>query len=335
MPSPIVVTGASGFLAKHVVRRLLEDGQAVRATLRTPSREAEVRAAVLPGLDPDAGDRLSFARADLTADAGWTEALAGASALVHTASPFPLEQPRDAEALIRPAVDGTRRALGAAAEAGVGRVVLTSSTVAVMRHDVGGEQDETSWASIEGPAATPYLQSKVLAERAAWDLARERGLGLTVINPGMILGPLLDGESGTSVGLVARLLRGRDPMVPDLRFEAVDVRDVAAAHALALSRPASEGERILAVAGSTSMPDMARALKAAFPDRRIPTRRAPDWLIRLAALVRRDLAPAVPFLGRTSAVTNAKARRLLGMTFIPVEEALLASARSLVERGLA
>jgi dihydroflavonol-4-reductase len=334
-PALVVLTGASGFLARHVTRRLLEDGYRVRATLRAPAREAEVRAAVLPGLPPDAGEHLAFARADLDADEGWAAAMSGAEALIHTASPFPMAQPRDRDALVRPAVGGTRRALDAAAAAGMTRVVLTSSVVAIRHEGPPALQDETHWADPDAPTTTPYARSKTLAERAAWDLARDRGLRLTVINPGFILGPLLGGAAGTSADLVARLLKARDPMLPNLDFMAVDARDVAAAHVLALSRPATAGERIAAVAGALSFPAMARVLKAAYPDRRIPTRIAPDWLIRLMSLAVRDLRAAVPLLGRPQAVSNAKARALLGIDFIPPEEALRATARDLIAQGLA
>ena len=332
--SLVVLTGASGFLAKHVARRLLAEGYRVRATLRTPAREAEVRAAVLPGLAPEAGERLGFATCDLGSDAGWDAAMAGAQALVHTASPFPLEQPRDPEVLVRPAVDGARRALRAAAGAGVARVVLTSSSVAVVSPGATTPQDERDWADPDAPRIRPYERSKILAERAAWALAGELGLALTVINPGLILGPLLDATSGTSVGIVARILAGRDPMMPDLRFETVDVRDAAEAHLRALARPESAGERVLAVAGPLSMPEMARVLKATHPSRRIATRRAPDWLIRALAVVQADLRPALPMLGRSAAVSNAKAKALLGLDFIAPEEAARATARSLIDLGL-
>ncbi|TNC70315.1 NAD-dependent epimerase/dehydratase family protein [Rubellimicrobium roseum] len=341
MPEPVppgalvVLTGASGFIAKHIARRLLEDGHAVRATLRSPSREAEVRAAVLPGLPPEAEGRLTFATADLTADAGWAQAMEGAQALLHTASPFPLNQPRDPEVLIRPAVEGTRRALTAAADAGVRRVVLTSSVAAIVNPGSREMRDESTWLDLEAPGVTPYYASKALAERAAWDLARDRGLRLTAINPSVVLGPLLDRQSGTSVALVQRLLRARDPLVPRLNFAAVDVRDVAAMHVRALALPATEGERVIASAGLLPMPEMARILKRAYPDRRIPTREAPDWLIRALALALPDMRTAASFLGGRDLVSNAKARRLFGMDFIPPEEALLASARSLIEQGLA
>ena len=308
-PRPVVLTGASGFIAKHVARCLLEDGHAVRATLRSP------------------------ARADLLSDDGWAEAMAGASALIHTASPFPQNQPRDRDELIRPAVEGTRRALRAAADAGVGRVVLTSSVAAIAHAGPPDRKDEKDWNDPD--RATPYEASKTLAERAAWDLSRERGLRLTTINPSLVLGPILDIHSGTSVGLVLRLLRGRDPLVPCLNFSGVDVRDVALLHARALGLAATEGERIIASAGLLPMPEMARVLARAFPGRRIPTRQAPDLLIRAMGLLLPDMRAAAAFLGRPREVSNDKARRLFGIEFIPPEEALLATARSLVEKGLA
>lgn len=331
----VVLTGASGFIAKHIARQLLEGGYRVRATLRSPQRAEEVRAAVLPGLAPDAGDRLSFARADLLSDAGWPEAMAGAQALVHTASPFPADQPRDPHDLLRPAIEGTRRALGAAAGAGVPRAVVTSSVAAVVHPGPPEVQDESDWLDPDAPGTAPYDASKALAERAAWDLARDRGLALTAINPSVVLGPLLDDGSGTSVALVRRLLRGGDPLVPRINFSVVDVRDVARAHVRALATPASAGERVIAAAGYLPLPAMARVLKTAYPDRRIPTTPAPDWLLRALAPVLPQVRDAVPYLGRRDLVSNAKARALLGLDFIPPEEALLATAESLIARGLA
>lgn len=333
--APVVLTGASGFIAKHIARRLLEEGHAVRATLRSPARAQEVRDAVLPGLPAEAAGRLTFAQADLLSDQGWPEALAGASALLHTASPFPLSQPRDPQELVRPAVDGTSRALTAAARAGVTRVVLTSSVAAVLHRPPPRVQDETDWCDPGDPTTSPYAASKTLAEREAWAIAGREGLRLTAINPALVLGPLLDRQSGTSVGLVRRLLAGRDPMVPRLAFSAVDVRDVAVMHVRALAAPDTEGERLIASAGLLPMPEMARVLREAFPGRRIPARTAPDWMVRAMGLVMRDLRAAAAHLGREDLLRNDKARRLLSMDFIPPADALLASARSLMEKGLA
>ena len=331
--SPVLLTGASGFLAKHVGRALLEAGHAVRGSLRDAGRAEGLRRTLLEGLPREADERLYFVSLDLTRDEGWDEALAGTSALMHTASPFPLDQPRDPLDLIRPALGGTRRALGAAARAGVRRVVLTSSTEAIENHKpyVLTEED---WADPDRPGIRAYTRSKILAERAAWDLARAEGLALTTVNPGLILGPLLDDRTGTSTGLVQRLLKGRDPALPDLGFGAVDARDVAQVHARALSTPTTEGERLLAVGGSTSFPEMARRLKAASPDRRIPTMTAPKPLLRVMALFIPELRQMLPQVGRHPRFSSDKASRLLGLDFIPPEQALLATARSLLERGL-
>lgn len=340
MPDPVsagalvVLTGAGGFVAKHIGRRLLEDGYALRATLRSPGKAEEVRAALLPGLPSEAADRLSFAKADLLSDAGWPEAMAGAKALVHAASPFPPVQPRDPHEVLRPAIEGTRRALRAADQAGIRRVVLTSSVSAIRHPGPPEVQDERDWLDPDVPGTSPYDASKALAERAAWDLARERGLHLTAICPALVLGPLLDEHVGTSAGLVQRLLRGV-PLVPQVNVSVVDARDVALMHARALALPATAGERIIAAAGYLPAPAMARVLRAAYPGRRIGTRPAPDWILRLLAPMVPGLNGATAYLGRRDIVSNAKARALFGLDFIPPEEALLATAESLIAKGLA
>lgn len=331
----VLLTGASGFLAKHIALRLLQEGHSVRASLRSPARQGEVVAALTPGLSPGAIDRLSFVTLDLTRDAGWTEALGGCDALVHTASPFPIAQPKDPDTLIRPAVDGTRRALMAARAAGVERVVLTSSTVAILSGTRDGRiHTEDDWADADGPPAQPYAQSKVMAEREAWAIAGREGLRLTTINPSFILGPPLDAHFGSSIGLVRRLLRGRDPMLPRIGFPVVDVRDVALAHVRALDRPEAEGQRIIASSGSLWLPDWGRILKAEWPDRRIPTRTAPKALLRILALFDAEIRAALPSVGHMEEVSAEKARRLLGIDFIPPNAALIAAGRALVTRGL-
>jgi dihydroflavonol-4-reductase len=334
--SPVLVTGASGFLAKHIVLALLREGYPVRASLRDPARAAEVRQAVLPHLPAGAERGLSFATLDLTRDEGWSEAMAGAAALIHTASPFPIAQPKDAEEVIRPAVDGTRRALRAAAAAGVGRVILTSSTTAIIgRRRDGRVHTEADWSDAEDPPENPYTRSKVMAERAAWEIAGNEGLALTAINPAFILGPPLDSHFGASIGLVRRVLRGRDPMLPRLGFPVVDVRDAALAHLRALARPETAGERFIAAAGALWMTDWGRILKQRWPDRRMPTRAAPKPLLRLLALFDGEVRAALPGVGHREEVSAAKAQDLLGIDFITPDRALLAAAEVLMARGLA
>jgi len=332
----IVLTGASGFIAKHILLQLLGTGHRVRATIRSPARADEVRSAVLPHLDSEAGQRLEFATLDLNSDAGWGEALAGATALVHTASPFPIAQPKNPEDVIRPAVDGTLRALGAARDAGVHRVVLTSSMIAVINEAKGFPQDESDWCNPDLPTTTPYGRSKTLAERAAWDfVAGTPGMQLTTINPGFVLGPLLDDTYGSSVGLVKRILGGKDPMLPSFALPLVDVRDVALMHLRALERPETAGRRYIAADEPVAMPEMGRILKTVYPTRRMPTRAAPWLVVRMLALFDREVRSILPKIGKVERLSNARARAEMDMSFIPAAEALKATAASLIDRKLA
>lgn len=334
---PVFVTGASGFLAKHVVLTLLREGHGVHASIRDPKREDEVRAAVRPHLPDGAEGNLTFVTLDLTRDDGWKEAMQGCAALIHTASPFPISQPKHADDLIRPAVDGTGRALRAAKAADIDRVVLTSSTVSIIdpaRRD-GHIYTEADWSDANGPPEAPYARSKVMAERTALEIAAAEGLRLTTINPSFILGPALDGQFGSSIGLVKRVLRGRDPMMPRLGFPVVDVRDVAEAHVRALTRQGAVGERFIASSGSLWMTDWGRILKTVYPDRRMPTMAAPKPILRLLALFDGEIRAALPSVGHMEKVSSEKARNVLGIDFIPPDKALIAAAESLTSRGLA
>ncbi len=329
----VLLTGCSGFIAKHVALKLLNAGYNVRGTLRRLDRGDEVLAAVGPHLGPGAGT-LTFVQADLEADAGWAEAMVGVAAVVHTASPFPIAQPKDPAVLIRPAVEGTSRVLKAAAAAGVTRVVLTSSTVAIMNDTKPGTlHDEGDWCDVSLPSTSPYAKSKTLAERAAWELAKSLGLQLTTVNPGLVVGPPLDEHYGSSLGLVERVLKGKDPMLPNIGFPTVDVRDVAEMHLRALQRPETVGKRYISAAGSMAMLDMGRTLKAAYPTRRIPTREAPAILLRVLALFDPQIRSILPKIGTLDHVSNARAVQDMGMEFIAPKAALLASADWLVRHG--
>jgi len=329
----VLLTGCSGFIAKHVALKLLNAGYHVRGTLRRMDRADEVRAAVAPHLTGGAGT-LTFVQADLEADTGWAEALAGVAAVMHTASPFPITQPKDPAVLIRPAVEGTERVLKAAAAAGVTRVVLTSSTVAIMNDGKPGVlHDEADWCDITLPSTTPYAKSKTLAERAAWDLAKTLGMQLTTVNPGLVVGPPLDEHYGSSLGLVERLLKGKDPMLPGIGFPVVDVRDVAEMHLRALQRPETAGKRYISTSGSMAMVDMGRTLKAAYPTRRIATREAPAIMLRLISLFDPQIRAILPKIGQLERTSNARAVKEMGIEFISPKAALLASADWLVKHG--
>ncbi|MCY1127611.1 NAD-dependent epimerase/dehydratase family protein [Frigidibacter sp. RF13] len=335
----IFVTGASGFLAKHIVLKLLGAGCAVRGSVRGERQAQAVRDAVLSLAGEAAASRLSFATLDLLKDEGWAEAMQECDALIHTASPFVITERDNPDALIRPAVDGTLRALMAARAAGIERVVLTSSVVAVqgaISPDRSDPYTEADWSDPDDPRLDLYARSKTLAERAAWDYAAQYGLQLTAINPGWILGRPLDRDFGTSVNLVARVLRGKDPMLPRLSFSVVDVEDVAEAHVRALRIPEAIGERIIVTTeGSLWFPDWGRALKERWPERRIATRTAPRFLLKLLSLFDREIRAALPRLDAPMTSSNEKARRLLGLEFTDARTALLKSAEFLIEEGLA
>ena len=335
----VLVTGGSGFVAVHCIVQLLQAGYRVRTTVRSPGREAEVRAMVAAG-GADAS-AFGFAAADLMRDAGWAEAVAGCDFVLHVASPFPLNVPRDEDELIVPAREGALRVLRAARDAGVKRVVLTSSFAAVGYGTAytGRPYTEKDWTDPAGEGVSAYVKSKTLAERAAWDfIAREGGaLELTTVNPVGIFGPALGKDVSTSIEIVRRMMNGEVPGLPDMVFGVVDVRDVADLHLRAMVEPAARGERFLAVAGDfVSMAQIAAVLKSrlGLAAKRVPTRRLPDWLLRVVALFDPSVRQILPELGRAKNASNEKARRVLGWTPRSNEDALVATAQSLGPLGL-
>ncbi len=338
----VLVTGGTGFVAAHCMIQLLAAGHEAHATVRDLKREGDVRAMLRQGGAGDVGERLKLFRADLNADAGWAEAAAGCDYALHVASPFPSPVPKDENDLIAPARDGALRVLKAARDAGVKRVVLTSSFAAI---GYGAPKDRTAvfteedWTNLNVPGVQPYQKSKTIAERAAWDfIAREGGgLELAVVNPVGIFGPVLGPDTSTSILLVSRLLDGSLPGCPDLSFGAVDVRDVADLHLTCMTHPAARGERFLAIGGDfVSVRQIAQMLKEGAGDiaRKVPTRSLPTWLMRMVGLFDPEVKGVLPELGKRKNASNEKARRLLGWAPRSPREAILATARSLSELGL-
>ncbi|MFB4284542.1 SDR family oxidoreductase [Nonomuraea sp. MTCD27] len=330
----VLVTGGSGHVGSHVIRRLLADWHRVRTTVRSLSRAAGVRA-----MADEAGDRLEIVSADLSADDGWAEAVAGCAHVLHVASPFPAAQPDNPDEVIVPARDGALRVLRAARDAGVKRVVLTSSFAAVgYSRKPGDEYDENDWTD---PADdnTPYIRSKAIAERAAWDFvdAEGGGLELAVINPSGIFGPLLGPYLSASTGLIKAMLEGAMPIVPPVYFGVVDVRDVADIHVRAMRHPAAAGQRFLAGSGEAlSFLRLARILAAHLGTAaaRVPTREFTPDEVREAARSNPALRETVSRLGHIPVLRTDKAREVLGWAPRDPETTIVDTAESLIRLKL-
>ncbi|WP_278265706.1 NAD-dependent epimerase/dehydratase family protein [Nocardia sp. AG03] len=335
MTTRVLVTGATGFVAGHVIAELLEHGYAVRGTVRDLAAHAS--RAHLTELARRTGGELDFAAASLDDDAGWVEAVIGCDTVFHVASPFPSAPPAHERDLIEPAVEGTVRVLRAAAQAGVRRVVLTSSVAAVAYgHEVDAVRTERDWTVLDRAAA--YQKSKTLAERAAWDFVEShRGAPqLVVLNPGMILGPLLEARTSTSHVPVQRLLARAVPGSVRTGWSPVDVRDLAVAQRLAMEVPAAEGNRYICAGEPLWMGDLAKLLARDYAEQgfRVPTRVLPDVLIRVVALFDKSVRLTLPTLGRTECVSADKARRELGWTMRPIEQTVRDTADSLIAFGI-
>ncbi len=334
----VLVTGGSGYLGGWCIAELLERGHAVRTTVRNAGREADLRAA-LPG-QADSGDRLRFFVAELGSDEGWAEAVAGCDFVLHVASPFPPAQPKDPDELIAPARDGALRVLRASLDAGVRRVVLTSS-VAAVRHGheppAGGVYTEADWSDPDDTDLTPYTRSKTIAELAAWELVRERGAEdrLATVEPGAIIGPVFSDDVSFSLQTIERLLKGM-PAMPRLGFTFVDVRDVADLHIRAMTDPGAAGQRFLAVNGFLWMEEVGRILRERLGPAasKVPKRVAPNLMVRAMALFDPAIRTIVDDLGQSQAYSAEKAINDLGWSPRPMEDTITQCAQSLIDRGV-
>jgi dihydroflavonol-4-reductase len=333
----VLVTGGSGFLGGWCVIELLRRGFTVRTTVRSLSREPQVRAAV--GSEVDAGDRLTVLAADLTTNEGWPEAVAGCDYVLHVASPFPPKQPKDPDELIVPAREGTLRVLRASLDAGVKRVVVTSSVAAIrLSEDAEARPlNEDDWTDPDGAGLTPYVRSKTIAERAAWDLVRERGEEdrLSVVNPGAIIGPVLNDDLSYSLQAVQRLLGGT-PGVPRLGFSLVDVRDVADLEIKAMTAPEAGAQRFIAATQFLWMAEIGEILRdrLGHAASKVPTRTVPNLLVRGMALFDPGIRSVVGGLGKRTELSSKKARHALGWAPRPIEDTIVDTGESLIRHGV-
>jgi nucleoside-diphosphate-sugar epimerase len=337
--SPILVTGAGGFIAAHTILLLLEQGYRVRGTLRDLKREPELRATLAQ--HTKATDALEFVRADLLQEQGWADAVRGCEYVIHAASPFPLHEPKDENELIAPARDGTIQVLKTAQAEGVKRVVIVSSSSAILPGHEGENRtfDEKDWARLDRPIGA-YSKSKTLAERAAWEYITSAentdGMELVSVNPGYVFGPFLDKHYATSMELVSTLMKHQVPGVSHSKFSFVDVRDVAAALSSAITVPEAAGKRFCCVTATSWLQSIALTLHKQFASRgyRVPTRQVPNILIRALGLFDPKVAIVVPALDWDYQVSNERAKAILHWQPLPPEQTLVDMGESMIALGL-
>ncbi|MFT4211566.1 MAG: NAD-dependent epimerase/dehydratase family protein [Microbacterium sp.] len=334
----VLVTGGAGFIAGHVIAALLDQGYRVRATARSLDREPQVREH-LARIGAPPGDDLTLVAADLLHDDGWADAVAGCDYVLHVASPVMPGHVENEDDVIVPAREGTLRVLRAAKDAGVGRVVLTSAF-----HAIGfgwGRIDrvftDDDWSPLDGPGMDAYGRSKVLAERAAWDFARESGLEVVVLNPVAVLGPVVSPSVTGGNAIVRRILSGQIGAFPDVWIPIVDVHDVATAHVRAMTAADAAGQRFIVGSGQgLKLAQIAAALRTGLGDRasRVGTRSVPSWAVRLAGLFRPELRGVVPDLGVVKRIDASKIRRVLDWRSRPLATTVVDTGESMLALGM-
>ena len=331
--SKVLVTGATGFIGLHCIQQLLEKGYEVNGTVRSLDRESEIR----NGLSNNNTnhENLKLFSVDLNSDEGWDDAIHGCDYVLHVASPISLEE-QDEDYFVKPAIAGVKRALSFANKHGVKKVVLTSSVAAIFdTMEKKSYYDESDWSDPENPAISHYSKSKTLAERAAWEYVENEGhpFELAVINPALVTGPTLTGDLGESNKAVQMVAGGKMPVAVPLMFGYVDVRDVAAAHILAMENSASNGERFALAEKDLWYKDVAKLLRDNGFDK-APTIAIPVWLAKILANFSQELKLTLPYLGRLRSVKNtSKAKDILGWNPRPAEESILEVAKQMQEMG--
>ena len=343
--STVLVTGATGFIAQHCIIQLLDAGYTVRGTARSRNGADSIAATLSPHLTPAAQQRLETAlqlvEVDLMKDDGWDNAVAGCRYVLHVASPIPRIPPKDENELIEPAREGTLRVMRAAHRAGVERIVITSSLAAVL---YGQDRDrvftENDWSNVDDSRIGAYEKSKTIAERAAWDfissLGTDAAVSLVTINPGLVMGPILSSDWGTSGEIVKKIIDRDFPAIPDINYACVDVRDVASAHIAAMTKPDAAGTRFLCANGNHSMRSIARILKEHLEPQgfRIPTGNLPSVMLRLVALWDKTASLALNDLGVEQNIDTTKIRSVLDWEPRDLQEMVTSMADSMIEHGV-
>jgi dihydroflavonol-4-reductase len=332
MSKKVLLTGISGFVGQHCAVELLKNGYTVRGSVRNLSKEQEVRKGIANVID--AKDNLEFCELDLSSDKGWDKAMEGCAYVLHVASPFVIAEPKDENEMIKPAVEGTLRALNAAKKAGIKKVVLTSSTVAMAGDKKKNHLTPESWTDAKIDKVSAYMKSKTLAERAAWDFYNNQTAGnkmeLTVVNPGPIYGPTLTGNlTGASMSMIKDMITGKMPMQPNAHYVMSDVRDIAKIHVAAMENDESNGERFIVTSENPySFVGVASILKENGFKKARP-KKAPSFMVKFMSLFNREMKGMLPFVDAEISADISPTKQVFNWKPLPFEKTVLDTAKSI------
>ena len=332
MSKKVLLTGISGFVGQHCAVELLKNGYTVRGSVRNLSKEQEVRKGIANVID--AKDNLEFCELDLSSDKGWDKAMEGCAYVLHVASPFVIAEPKDENEMIKPAVEGTLRALNAAKKAGIKKVVLTSSTVAMAGDKKKNNLTQESWTDAKTDKVSAYMKSKTLAERAAWDFYNNQTAGnkmeLTVVNPGPIYGPTLTGNlTGASMSMIKDMITGKMPMQPNAHYVMSDVRDIAKIHVAAMENDESNGERFIVTSEKPySFVGVASILKENGFKKASP-KKAPSFMVKFMSLFNREMKGMLPFVDAEISADIYPTKQVFNWKPLPFEKTVLDTAKSI------
>jgi dihydroflavonol-4-reductase len=333
MNKKVLLTGISGYIANHCAVELLKNGYSVRGSLRNISKSEKIVNAIKKEVDPK--DNLEFCELNLLNDKGWDDAAKGCDFVMHVASPFINMEPKDENEYIRPAVDGTMRALKAAKSAGIKRVVLTSSMVSMLGNaDKSIDIDSGTWTNIKGKNVSAYSKSKTLAEQAAWNFIKDQTdntkMELAVVNPGPVFGPSLSGDlSGASMSMFTQMVQGKMPMVPQASINMSDVRDIAKIHVLALENKEASGKRFIVTTEKPyAFQDVAKILKSNGYDK-VSTKLAPNFLLKFMSNFNREAKSMKSFIGNTYNGNISSTMKTFNWKPIAFEKTVLDTAKSI------
>ena len=333
MNKKVLLTGISGYIGNHCAVELLKNGYSVRGSVRNLSKKEAVIEAINKKIDPK--DNLEFCELDLLEDKGWDKAMEGCEFVLHVASPYVMIEPRDENEYIKPAVEGTLRALEAAKKSGVKRVVLTSSMVSMLENaDKSINIDYNSWTNVKAKNISAYAKSKTLAERSAWDFIKkqneENPMQLSVVNPGPVFGPTLSGNlEGASMGMFKNMILGKMPMVPKSSINMSDVRDVAKIHVLSLENKNANGKRFIVTTEKPyAFQELAQILKSNGYDK-VSTKLAPNFLLKFIGNFDREARSMRAFIGKTYNGDISSTIETFDWKPISVEKTVLDTAKSI------